>query len=134
MKITIHLIILFIMSGMVSTKVNASTNPNPSGSNNDFEVLMQKIRIDFAKNPSIDEALKKYNEADGSFTDVDYGSIQRTNWPPWNTSTAYTISYSHIPIRVTNIIRTKISSPKYNKGWNTGTSAIPGAITGGTIK
>ncbi len=82
MKITIHLIILFIMSGMVSTKVNASTNPNPSGSNNDFEVLMQKIRIDFAKNPSIDEALKKYNEADGSFTDVDYGSIQRTNWPP----------------------------------------------------
>lgn len=82
MKITIHLIIVFIMSSMISTKANASTRPHPSGNNNDFEVLMQKIRIDFAKNPSIDEDLKKYNEADGSFTDVDYSSIQRTNWPP----------------------------------------------------
>lgn len=81
MKITVHLIILFIMSSMISAKANAVANLNPPG-NNDFEVLMQKIRTDFAKNPSIDEALKKYNEADGSFTDVDYGSIQRTNWPP----------------------------------------------------
>lgn len=82
MKITVHLIILFIMSSMISAKANAVANLNPPGNNNDFEVLMQKIRTDFAKNPSIDEALKKYNEADGSFTDVDYGSIQRTNWPP----------------------------------------------------
>ena len=79
MKITVHLIILFIMSSMISAKANAVANLNPPGNNNDFEVLMQKIRTDFAKNPSIDEALKKYNEADGSFTDVDYGSIQRTN-------------------------------------------------------
>lgn len=82
MKITVHLIILFIMSSMISVKANAVTTLNPPGNNDDFEVLMQKIRIDFAQNPSIDEALKKYNEADGSFTDVDYGSIQRTNWPP----------------------------------------------------
>lgn len=82
MRITVHLIILFIMSSMISVKANAVTTLNPPGNNDDFEVLMQKIRIDFAQNPSIDEALKKYNEADGSFTDVDYGSIQRTNWPP----------------------------------------------------
>lgn len=82
MRITVHLIILFIMSSMISVKANAVTTLNPPGINDDFEVLMQKIRIDFAQNPSIDEALKKYNEADGSFTDVDYGSIQRTNWPP----------------------------------------------------
>lgn len=42
MKITIHLIIVFIMSSMISTKANASTRPHPSGNNNDFEVLMQK--------------------------------------------------------------------------------------------
>ena len=50
----------------------------PSGS--DFEILMQKIRKDFSKNPSIDEALSCYRE--GAFTDVDYGSIRRTDWPP----------------------------------------------------
>lgn len=48
----------------------------------EFEMLMQKIRQDFAQNPSIEEALKTYNAQDGSFTDVDYASIQRTNWPP----------------------------------------------------
>ena len=53
--------------------------------NNDFQLLMEKIRQDFAINPpaeEIEEALATYNEADGSFTDVDYASIQRTNWPP----------------------------------------------------
>ena len=51
-------------------------------SGDEFETLMQKIRQDFVANPAIDEALAKYNEQDGSFTDVDYASIQRTNWPP----------------------------------------------------
>ena len=49
-------------------------------SGSDFEILMQKIRQDFSKNPSIDGALSFYRE--GAFTDVDYGSIQRTDWPP----------------------------------------------------
>lgn len=49
---------------------------------NEFEILMQKIRQDFACNPEIDNALDRYNEKDGSFTDVDYSSIQRTHWPP----------------------------------------------------
>lgn len=48
----------------------------------EFETLMQKIRQDFAQNPDITQGLEKYNVQDGSFTDVDYASIQRTNWPP----------------------------------------------------
>ena len=48
----------------------------------EFETLMQKIRQDFAQNPDITQGMEKYNAQDGSFTDVDYASIQRTNWPP----------------------------------------------------
>ena len=48
----------------------------------EFEILMQKIRQDFVKHPSIEEALAKYDDKNGSFTDVDYNSIQRTYWPP----------------------------------------------------
>lgn len=52
-------------------------------SGDEFETLMQKIRQDFvSNNPSIDGALAKYNEQDGSFNDVDYASEQMTNWPP----------------------------------------------------
>lgn len=52
---------------------------------NEFSQLMSKIRQDFACNPSresIEKALSTYNPDNGSFTDVDYASIQRTNWPP----------------------------------------------------
>ncbi|WP_455584074.1 polysaccharide lyase 8 family protein [Bacteroides sp.] len=48
----------------------------------EFGVLMGKIRIDFADNPSIDEALAKYDNANGSFTDIDYTRTDRTNWEP----------------------------------------------------
>ena len=50
--------------------------------NDEFESLMQKIRLDFSKNPSIQESLEKYNEQEGSFSDIDYNSTQRTHWPP----------------------------------------------------
>lgn len=82
MKNKIHLIILLFISSIISVKASVATNSNLPDNEDEFEVLMQKIRLDFAKNPSIDEALKKYNETDGSFTDVDYSSIQRTKWPP----------------------------------------------------
>lgn len=62
-----------------------TTSSTPFQGNNEYQLLMEKIRQDFATNPpvkKIDEALKTYNETDGSFTDVDYASIQRTNWPP----------------------------------------------------
>lgn len=51
-------------------------------SQDEFESLMQKIRKDFVSNPDIDDELALYNMQDGSFTDVDYASIQRTNWLP----------------------------------------------------
>ena len=56
-------------------------SPSP-GEVNEFEMLMDKIRMDFAGNPSIDEYLTKYNAADGSFTDIDYSRTDRTNWEP----------------------------------------------------
>lgn len=81
--------ILTIMILMVATcnfiRADLSVIPIPQVKNDEFELLMEKIRQDFACNPvpdKIEEALATYNEADGSFNDVDYASIQRTNWPP----------------------------------------------------
>jgi chondroitin AC lyase len=53
-----------------------------SAQTDDFELLMQRVRREFARNPDIDKALAEYNTSDGSFRDVDYASIRRTNWPP----------------------------------------------------
>lgn len=50
--------------------------------NNEFEMLMEKIRQDFKSNPSIDSELDKFDNDSGLFVDVDYSSIQRTHWPP----------------------------------------------------
>lgn len=66
-------------------RAQQATGSHRAPANNEFQLLMQKIRQDFAVNPpakKIEEALKNYNEADGSFADVDYASIQRTLWPP----------------------------------------------------
>ena len=83
MKTTIWLITLIVIGSLMSAKAYPTSFAlNTPGSDNEYEALMQKIRLDFAKNPSIDKDLKTYNEADGSFTDVDYASIERTNWPP----------------------------------------------------
>ena len=52
-----------------------ATPNGASHENNEFQQLMQKIRQDFAVNPparKIEEDLKTYNDADGSFTDVTY--------------------------------------------------------------
>lgn len=83
MKFTIRFIlaVLLIISDISFTKAQSGKQSSVD-SKNEFEVLMAKIRLDFAQNPQIEEALKKYNEKDGSFTDVDYTSIRRTEWPP----------------------------------------------------
>ena len=82
-KITIRFIlaILLIISDISFAKAQ-SGKQSSIDSQNEFEVLMKKIRLDFAQNPQIEEALNKYNEKDGSFIDVDYASIRRTEWPP----------------------------------------------------
>lgn len=80
------LTIAFLMIAMCNfAGAGLSATTAPQVKNNEFEQLMKKIRQDFARNPApekIEKALATYNEADGSFTDVDYASIQRTNWPP----------------------------------------------------
>lgn len=83
MKITIRFIlaVLLIISDISLAKAQ-SGKQSSIDSKNEFEVLMEKIRLDFAQNPQIEEALNKYNEKDGSFIDVDYASIRRTEWPP----------------------------------------------------
>lgn len=82
MKITTRsfLIVIFLIGGILPMK--GSPAPTAPDSHNEFEILMKKIRIDFAQNPNIEKDLSKYNDTDGSFSDVDYASIQRTNWPP----------------------------------------------------
>lgn len=80
MKTSIHSIFatLFILFCIVPTSAGTSI----SSSDNEFEILMNKIRKDFIRNPRIEKDLQKYDEANGSFTDIDYNSIQRTQWPP----------------------------------------------------
>ena len=80
-------------------------------SGSDFEILMQKIRQDFSKNPSIDEALSFYRE--GAFTDVDYGSIQ---------------------IRRIRIMLMTVCLTRFRPDWSSGMNGIPGVITGGIIR
>lgn len=85
MKNCILTIVFFLSVTCNLIQAKSYATPHSNVKNNEFEQLMQKIRQDFANNPSpekIAEELKPYNEADGSFTDVDYASIQRTNWPP----------------------------------------------------
>lgn len=85
MKNPILTIVFFLSVTCNLLQAKSYDTPNSRVKDNEFEQLMQKIRQDFADNPSSDkiaEELKTYSEADGSFTDVDYASIQRTNWPP----------------------------------------------------
>lgn len=54
---------------------------------NEYEMLMTKIRADFQKKPDMNkvkEALKLYDEKTGAFTDIDYSRDDRTFWPPLN--------------------------------------------------
>lgn len=65
---------------------------------NDFEILMEKVRVDFAKNPSVDAHLKLYNEVTGAFSDIDYSSTERTNWQPMkhiNRVLDFVFAYTH---------------------------------------
>lgn len=84
MKILLRcvLVVVFtVFSVMQGTANSRFTFPLSVGSN-ESEMLMDKIRIDFATNPSIDNLLSKYNTENGSFTDIDYSRKDRTNWSP----------------------------------------------------
>lgn len=40
--------------------------------NDDFDILMKKIRDGVAENPNIDKALELYDDVQGCFIDIDY--------------------------------------------------------------
>ena len=46
----------------------------------DFDVLMQRIRKDFSRNPNIEATFKQYDASKGAFTDIDYSRDDLTNW------------------------------------------------------
>ena len=78
-------IVIFVIATCNFIRADRSATSIPQVKSNEFKQLMEKIRQDFAYNPSPEKIageLKTYNETDGSFADVDYASIQRTNWPP----------------------------------------------------
>lgn len=84
MKTAFHLLIVFVfaMSGFLPGVANTRFISPLSVETNEFETMMEKVRAEFAKSPSIDDALSKYNATDGSFTDIDYSKEDRTDWEP----------------------------------------------------
>lgn len=50
--------------------------------NDDFDILMKKIRDGVAENPNIDKALELYDDVQGCFIDIDYARRDRTSWMP----------------------------------------------------
>lgn len=54
----------------------------PALQNDDFDILMKKIRDGVAENPNIDKALELYDDVQGCFIDIDYARRDRTNWMP----------------------------------------------------
>lgn len=84
MKTAFRLLTVFVfaMSGFLPGVANTCFISPLSVEANEFETMMEKIRAEFAKSPSIDDALSKYNATDGSFTDIDYSKEDRTDWEP----------------------------------------------------
>ena len=84
MKTAFRLLTVFVfaMSGFLPGVANTRFISPLSVEANEFETMMEKIRAEFAKSPSIDDALSKYNATDGSFTDIDYSKEDRTDWEP----------------------------------------------------
>lgn len=76
--------LLFILN-ISCLQMQAQQSPSHEKLKDELELLMEKIRNDFAINPPVDKIkvhLKTYNEANGSFFDIDYANKQRTKWHP----------------------------------------------------
>ena len=84
MKTAFRLLTVFVfaMSGFLPGVANTRFISPLSVEANEFETMMEKVRAEFAKSPSIDDALSKYNATNGSFTDIDYSKEDRTDWEP----------------------------------------------------
>lgn len=86
MKNLLYLLVLLFFTTCNDDNIasNITTPPDnpPSSDNSDFEMLMEKIRDDFSKNPTITEYLKIFDNTKGAFTDIDYSDEDQTNWEP----------------------------------------------------
>lgn len=84
MKTAFRLLTVFVfaMSGFLPGVANTRFISPLSVEANEFDTMMEKVRAEFAKSPSIDGALSKYNVTNGSFTDIDYSKEDRTDWEP----------------------------------------------------
>lgn len=76
MKFICRTIVFAVIILWSSTMVIAKNNQS------EFEILMCKIREDFAQNPTITQFLNIYDDRKGCFTDIDYSRRDRTKWPP----------------------------------------------------
>ena len=100
----------------------------------EFEILMDKIRMDFVHNPSIESALSKYNPADGSFTDIDYSRTDRTNWEPLIHIDRISDLFLLIRMRKINIFRMRRFMIRLLQLLNIGIGVIRIAVIGGTTR
>ena len=86
MKNIIYLLFFLAFTACSSDKIDDTIfTPPPTPTtpdNEEFEMLMKKIRIDFAKNPNITEYISKFDDTKGSFTDINYANTDKTNWEP----------------------------------------------------
>lgn len=69
--------LLLLLPSFLFTSVCCAQN-----SNNEYEVLMQRIRANVINNPKVEKHFTTYNEQTGAFSDVDYTRRDRTNWDP----------------------------------------------------
>jgi len=76
------IILLLLAWTPVGSAFSCSSICTPVLQNDDFDILMEKIRESFAENPNIDKALELYDDIQGCFIDIDYARRDRTNWMP----------------------------------------------------
>lgn len=82
MKTAFRLLTVFVfaMFGFLPGVANTRFISPLSVEANEFEIMMEKVRADFVRNPSIDDALSKYNATNGSFIDIDYNKDAIAEW------------------------------------------------------
>ena len=67
---------------LLAAPLAAHARPPITAPADEFNALMEKIRLDFRQNPDISASLALFDTTQGRFTDIDYASRQRTEWPP----------------------------------------------------
>lgn len=82
-------LILFSVCYLLPSCGSKNTQPEKISPEKVYDVILERIQNDFESKIDIATAakdipgyLEKYDAEQGSFSDVDYAAIDRTNWPP----------------------------------------------------